>query len=172
MYNSNLRSDSHLNKIVEIISQEESKGKFPLEKIKEHLEKKGVKITIDDISLNSDPILTFSLLQRNNWNPLYEKNRLHVDHIFPISKKEELPEELRPLVDTIFNKYVVFATDNIRKSATYPENYFTGDKEKLIETYILPKEYIKKEHFEKMIKWRREKIKKLFKMNLNLEISL
>lgn len=171
VYNSNLRADIHLNEIIKIIDEEKT-DEFPLEKIKEYLNGKNVKSFIDDLSLNSDPVLTFSLIQRNNWKPLYYKNKLHIDHIFPISKKEELPEKLRPMVDSIFNKYVVFAEDNIRKGNSLPEEYFTKEREKLIEFYILPKEFLKKEDFEKMITWRREKIKELFKEKLNLTISL
>jgi len=167
VYNSNLRSDSHLNAIVKIIT--EKTDKFPLEDIKKYLEKTGTKTSIDDVSLNSDPILTFSLLQRNNWNPSYYKNKLHIDHIFPKGKKEELPETLRPLVDSIFNKYVVFAGDNIRKGDTLPDEYFTGEREKLIDQYILPKEYLRKEDFERMIDWRKQKIKELFSERLNLK---
>lgn len=171
VYNSNLRSDSHLNKIIKIIGEEKT-DEFPFEKIKECLENTGTKTSIDDISLNSDPELTFSLVQRDNWKPLSYTNKLQKDHIFPKGREEELPEVLRPLVDSIFNKYVVFAGDNIRKGKTLPEEYFTGDKEKLIETYILPREYLKKEDFSKMIEWRKNKIKNLFKERLNLEIEV
>lgn len=162
VYNSNLRSDSHLNEIVRIIDDEKT-DKFPLEDIKKYLEDTGTKTSIDAASLNLDPILTFSLLQRNNWSPLYYKNKLHIDHIFPIGKIKDLPEKSRPFVNSIFNKYVVFAGDNIRKSDVLPDEYFTGEREKLIESYILPKEYLKKEDFERMIEWRRQKIEELFK---------
>lgn len=168
VYNSNLRSDSHLNEIIKIISDEET-NEFPSERIEKYLEGKGVRGSIDEVSLNSDPVLTFSLLQRNNWNPLYYRNKLHIDHIFPLSRREELPEKLGLLVDSIFNKYVVFAGDNIRKSGALPEEYFTGERERLIDLYILPKEYLKVEDFEKMIEWRGQKIKELFKERLNLE---
>lgn len=171
VYNSNLRSDSHLNEIVRIINAEKT-DKFPLEDIKKYLEETRTKTSIDEISLNSDPILTFSLLQRNNWNPLYYKNKLHIDHIFPTGKIADLPEKSRPFVDSIFNKYIVFAGDNIRKSHTLPDEYFTGDRKKLIESYILPKKYLKKEDFERMIEWRRQKIKELFKERLSLEPDL
>jgi len=168
VYNSNLRSDNHLNEIVRIIKDEKT-DRFPLEEIKRYLDDTGTKTSIDGVSLNSDPILTFSLLQRNNWKPLYYKNKLHIDHIFPKGKIEELSEDLRPLVDSIFNKYVVFAGDNIRKSDDLPEDYFTGERERLIESYILPKELLRKKDFEKMIEWRKQKMKELFKERLNLE---
>jgi len=167
VYNSNLRSDNHLNEIVRIIKGEET-DIFPLDKIKRYLDDTGTKTSIDGISLNSDPILTFSLLQRNNWKPLHYKNKLHIDHIFPKGKIEELSEDLRPLVDSIFNKYVVFAGDNIRKSDELPEYYFTGERERLIESYILPKELLRKKDFGKMIEWRKQKMKELFKERLNL----
>lgn len=168
VYNSNLRSDSHLNEIVRLIKNE-GDGRFPLEEIKKYLEKRGTKTSIDEVSLNSDPILTFSLIQRSNWDPLYYRNKLHVDHIFPLGRQDELPEEVRPLVDSIFNKYVVFAGDNIRKSDTLPEDYFTGRREWLIDSYMLPKEYLKKKDFAKMIGWRRQRIGELFRDRLNLK---
>lgn len=168
VYNSNLRSDSHLNEIIGIIKNEET-DRFPLENIKEYLEDRGTKISIDEVSLNSDPILTFSLLQRNNWTPLYYGNKLHIDHIFPQGRKEELPDKLRPLVDSIFNKYIVFAGDNIRKGDTLPEEYFIGSREKLLDSYMLPKEYLEKKSSGKMARWRQRKIRELFGSILNLK---
>jgi hypothetical protein len=171
VYNSNLRSDSSLNEIIKIIKEDQS-SYFPIEKIKDYLKRKQQKITIDSESLNADPILTFSLIQRNNWKPLFSNNKLHIDHIFPKSRANELPDELRPLVDSIFNKYVVFSGDNITKSDKLPEEYFTGEREKLIDLYLLPKEYLRKETFKEMIEWRKNKIKEFFKKYLNLEIDV
>lgn len=169
VYNSNLRSDSHLNEIVRIINDEKTDG-FPLEEIKRYLDKTGTKISIDELSLNSDPILTFSLLQRNNWKPLYYKNKLHIDHIFPKGRTEELSEDLRPLVDSIFNKYIVFAGDNIRKSDVLPEDYFTGERKRFTKLYILPEKHLGKKDFKKMIEWRKQKIKKNIQRKIELGV--
>jgi len=169
VYNSNLRSDNHLNKIIEIIRNEQSVD-FPFSKIEEYLKQTGTKTELDGDSLNTNPILTFSLIQRNNWKPLSRNNRLNVDHIYPLAKKGELPIELQPLVDSIFNKYVVFEGDNIRKSATLPHEYFTGDKESYIKKYILPKEYLS--DFQEMIEWRKKEIKNLFKEHLRIDLNV
>lgn len=171
VYNSSLRSDSHLNEIIKIIKAEKT-GRFPFDKIKKYLNSKGTKTKIDGASLNEDPILTFSLIQRNNWNPLYYKNKLHIDHIFPQSIEKYLPKELGSFVDSIYNKYVVFAGDNIRKGDILPDKYFTGEREKLIDQYILPKQYLKKEDFKKMIEWRKKKIEELFSKILNRKVKL
>lgn len=169
VYNSDLRSADKLDKIIRIVKDERTDN-FPLENIEEYLYNEGVKISIDEISLNSDPIFTFSLIQRNNWKPLYKNNKLHDDHIFPKGRIDELSEELRPLVHSIFNKYVVFAGDNIRKSDILPDEYFVGEKERFIDLYILPKEYLGRDRFDKMIEWRKNKIKDLFKKGLDLDI--
>jgi len=176
-YNSNLRSDSHLRKIIEIIEESEQ-AKFPLKSIKDYLRKVGVKTIIDGDSLNKDPILTFSLLQRRNWRPY--RSKLHIDHIFPKAKVEELPEKARPLIDSIWNKYVVFEGDNLRKGKKMPDEHFIGEREKLLKYYMLPdekeepdyKELLKKENAYECLKWRMKKIKKKFKEELGIEIQL
>jgi len=169
VYNSHLRSDNHLNNIIKIIRNAKSDD-FPFSEIEGYLKLTGTKTELDGDSLNTNPILTFSLIQRNNWRPLSRNNRLNVDHIYPLAKKGELPKELQPLVDSIFNKYVVFERDNIRKSATLPHEYFTGDKERYIEDYILPKEYLS--DFQKMIEWRKQEIKNLFKKHLSIDLNV
>jgi len=176
-YNSNLRSDSHLRKIIKII-EDSKESKFPLDDIKNYLRKVGVKTIIDGDSLNRDPILTFSLLQRRNWKPY--RSKLHIDHIFPKGRVEELPKEARSLIDSIWNKYVVFEGDNLRKGKKMPNEHFVDEREKLLKYYMLPneeeepnyRELLRKENAYKCFKWRMKKIKKKFKEELGIEIQI
>lgn len=170
VYNSNLRSDTHINKIINIINNNYRKGSFPIKEILIYL-KGRVQTNIDENSLNSDPLLTFSLIQRNNWKPLYYSNRLHIDHIFPISKVKLLPEKSQDLIDTIWNKYVVFQGDNIRKSQTLPEEYFKDKPDYLLERYFIKKELLPLEKFEELIEYRRNIICNSFKENFDIEID-
>ncbi|MGF3499611.1 MAG: DUF262 domain-containing protein [Candidatus Methanosuratincola sp.] len=173
-YNSNLRSDSYLQQIINIINEHLKKGQneFPIESILAYMRKAGVKTYLDGESLNRDPILTFSLIQKSNWRPLSEGNRLHIDHIFPKSKIGELPEGSEEFVDSIWNKYVVFQGDNVRKNDLMPEEYFTGDKSRLKKDYVLPEDpsMIKKERFLEFIEWRKKEIMKCFEENLGIKI--
>jgi uncharacterized protein with ParB-like and HNH nuclease domain len=178
VYNSNLRSDNHLNEIIKRIDNEREDAtkqsrtpNFPIDSINKYLKDMGVKVDIDELSLNSDPILTFSLIQRNNWNPLSYKNSLQIDHIFPQSEKEKLPLGAQDYVDSIWNKYVVFAGDNIRKKAIMPDKYFKGKKEKYIDEYILKKDLLAINKFKELIKWRKKIIIKMFKSKLDIEIK-
>jgi len=169
-FNSNLRSNNHLNSITSIIDGELVKSdSFPLNKIIDYLRGR-VKTEIDQDSLNADPILTFSLIQRQDWAPLSYRNRLHIDHIFPQSKHELLPEQQRALVDSIWNKYIVFAGDNIRKSDELPEKYFSN-KHDLLETYILDKALLSKAKFSELMEYRKSKIKDAFLTNLKIKID-
>lgn len=175
-YNSNLRSDSYLDSIIQIIKEhlDENSPEFPMEKIEGRLKELGVQEYLDGASLDRDPILTFSLLQRNNWRPLNLYNRLHIDHIYPQSRLSELPQEAWPYVFSIWNKYVVFQDDNISKGDTLPSDYFLGDKESLLEWYILPeqKALLKKENFLNLVRWRQQQICERFKERLDIEIKV
>jgi hypothetical protein len=176
VYNSNLRSDSYLDSIIRIVKDHLNKGAagFPLQEIKARLRQLGVQEYLDGTSLSRDPILTFSLIQRNNWRPLTLYNRLHIDHIYPQSRWHELPEEAWPYVYSVWNEYVVFQGDNISKGDTLPSLYFTGEKEKLLDTYILPrdKSMLEKENFLDLMVWRQQQICERFKLNLGIEVKL
>lgn len=179
VYNSNLRSDSYIDELVKIIRDEIEKGNasFPMPKIKETLEKRRVGTEINDNSLNRDPILTFSLIQRSNWSPLVINNKLSIDHVFPKAKASEIPIKdtlgTWTYLDSIWNKYIVFLGDNIRKSDTWPEDYFTGEKEKFLGPYILPKDksLLKKEKFLSLLEWRRKVIIDSFEKTLAITIT-
>jgi hypothetical protein len=144
-YNSSLRSDSYIDELVKIIKSEIDEGNtsFPIAKLKETLDKRGATIEINDNSLNRDPILTYSLIQRNNWSPLVINNKLSIDHVFPTAKATEIPIKepngVQLYINSIWNKYIVFLGDNIRKSDEWPEDYFKGEKERFLEMYMLPK---------------------------------
>lgn len=168
VFNSNLRSDNYIDHIVKLIYNS-SNGEFPIDTISDFLESKNVKTYLDAASLNSNPILTYSLIQRNNWDPIYYRNRLHIDHIFPQAIINEFDEELQPFVDSIWNKYIVFAGDNIRKWKSYPSDYFAGEKDNLIDEYIIPKDYLSVKDFYQFIQVRRDKIIDLFK-KINVKI--
>ncbi|HGE70758.1 TPA: DUF262 domain-containing protein [Candidatus Poribacteria bacterium] len=175
VYNSNLRSDSHLDSLIQIVKEHLDKDLpgFPMGKIEVRLRELGVQEYLDGVSLDRDPILTFSLLQRNNWRPLTLYNRLHIDHIYPQSRWSELPQEAWPYVFSIWNKYVVFQGDNISKGAMLPSDYFQGGKESLLDIYILPKqkELLEKENFLSLIRWRQQQICERLKRVLDIEIK-
>jgi len=63
--------------------------------------------------------------------------------------------------------------DNIRKSDDWPEDYFTGEKERFIEPYILPrdKNLLKKEKFLNLPEWRRKRIIDYFDKALGITIT-
>ena len=135
----------------------------------------GVKTYIDGDRLNRDVPLTFSLVQSNNWRPLYYRDRLHIEHIFPESRVKELPNEAKPFTDSVWNKYIVFQGDNLSKGITLPEDYFVGEKEKLIDDYLLPKGnkfLLREDVFNECLKLRQGKIQELFKERLGLSIRI
>ncbi len=173
-YNSNLRSNTHLDNLINIIEQQENFDKFPYNEIEKYLLTSGVKTTIDEDSLNSDIILFFSIVQKSNWKPRFTGNTLHIDHIFPKGKVNLLPEGAESIIDTIWNKYVVFEGDNLSKHEVLPEKYFVGDREILINDYILPddKKLLKTENFFECMSWRQGRLKKLFEQNLGIELQI
>lgn len=168
-YNSTLRSDNYLQRLVNLVKDQND---FPLKRLFDYMRSLGVKTELDGESLNRDPILTFSLIQEKNWRPLLLKNRLHIDHIFPRARIDELPDGSEAYIDSIWNKYVVFQGDNIRKTDDLPEDYFIGERTRLKEDYILPDDpsLLRKENFLQFIEWRRKKITLLFKNNLDIDI--
>ena len=174
VYNSRLRSDRYLAKIIEEVKK--GGDTFPAPDIKRLLETYGVKTKIDGVSLNRDPCLTLSLIvRREEWRPLIYRRRLHIDHIFPKHRAKELPEGARLLIDSIWNKYVVFEGDNLSKGEKLPEEHFVGEKERLLDYYILPREnksLLKKEYADKCLAWRIKRIKQLFKERLGIEIEV
>ncbi len=174
-YNSGLRSDSYLDALVKVVKDHVDKNKpdFPVEAIKQSLKKYGVQEYLSGSSLVRDTFLTFSLLQRNNWRPLNLYNRLHVDHIFPDSRKSELPADMQNYVNSVWNYYVVFQGDNISKQDQYPLDYFSGPRERFLEVYLLPKDknLLKKENFKKLIEWRQQRISELFRALFGIEVS-
>lgn len=176
VYNSNLRSDSYLDSIIKIVKDhiDRSESGFPIQKVKDRLNELGVQEYLDGSSLSRDPVLTFSLIQRNNWRPLNLYNRLHIDHIFPQSKLSELPHDEWAYVYSIWNEYVVFQGDNISKGDTLPIDYFSGQKEGLLDLYILPKErsFLKKENFLSLIEWRQKQICERFQITLGIEVKV
>jgi len=174
VFNSNLRSDNYLQRLVTTVKESLESGStvFPLDKLLSYMSQLGVKTELDGDSLNRNPLLAFSLLQRNNWRPLLRNNRLHVDHIFPEGKKDELSEGSSRYVDSFWNKYVVFQGDNIRKLATLPEDYFIDERALLKKDYIMPEDpsLIKKESFLHFIDWRQSTIASMFMNELGIAI--
>ncbi len=175
-YNSTLRSDNYMQRLIGIIKEHVDAGQtgFPIQKTLNYMRYLGVSTELDGESLNRDPILTFSLIQKGNWKPLLMNNRLHIDHIFPRARSDELPAGSEEYVDSIWNKYVVFQGDNIRKTDDLPEEYFTGEKAQLKKDYIIPEDpsMIKKEKFLELISWRRQQIAELFRKNLGIELAI
>jgi predicted DNA-binding protein len=174
-YNSGLRSDSYLDSLIKIVKDhvDQNEPDFPIQIVKDRLKELGVQEYLDGSSLSRDPILTFSLIQRNNWRPLNQYNRLHIDHIFPQSRYSELPQDQWTYVFSIWNEYVVFQGDNISKGDTLPVDYFSGSRESFLGFYILPKEknLLKKENFLTLIEWRQQQICERFKTTLGIEVQ-
>lgn len=173
-YNSNLRSDTHLDNLMKIIFRNNDPHVFPYDELVKYFSGHGVKTIIDENSLNSDIILFFSMIQKGNWKPRLTGNTLHIDHIFPKAKANMLPEGAEEYIDTIWNKYVVFEGDNLSKNEALPEDYFVGERESLIDNYILPHDrgLLKTQNFFGCLKWRQEKLKDMFRQNLNIDLHI
>jgi hypothetical protein len=105
---------------------------FPLGDVLEHFDKRGYRVTLSATDLADNRLrsmlLSIVYLDRLGTSPFdvrFKGNEPHIDHIYPQSMLRSRLEQLSATINDIGNLRYVGATDNIRKRAELPAEYFT-----------------------------------------------
>lgn len=122
--------DTTINAVHQSVGQRCANG-FPLDEIVEYFKRRGFQTEISDSNLSDNRmraiLLSIVYVDRSGTSPFdvrFKGNEPHVDHIYPQSMLRSRLDQLSAQINDIGNLRYVGATDNIRKRAELPADYF------------------------------------------------
>jgi len=122
--------DATINALHQFVGQQCPAG-FPLEDIVAYFKRRGFQTEISDANLSDNRmralLLSIVYVDRSGTSPFnvrFKGNEPHVDHIYPQSMLRNHLGQLSAQINDIGNLRYVGATDNIRKRAELPADYF------------------------------------------------
>jgi len=122
--------DTTINAVHQSVGQQCGSG-FPLDEIVEYFRRRGFQVEIAEGNLSDNRMraMLLSIVYVDRWgtSPFdvrFKGNEPHVDHIYPQSMLRSRLGQLSAQINDIGNLRYVGATDNIRKRAELPADYF------------------------------------------------
>lgn len=126
--------DTTINAVHQMVGQRCPSG-FPLDDVVDHFRRRGFQTEISDGNLSDNRmraiLLSVVYVDRSGTSPFdvrFKGNEPHVDHIYPQSMLRTRLGQLSAQINDIGNLRYVGATDNIRKRAELPADYFARMK--------------------------------------------
>ena len=142
-------TDTIINALHSIVGKNTTAG-FPLAEIKEYFERRGNATELQRDHLNETRLryilLNLVYVDQMGASPFdvkFKGNEPHVDHIYPQSMLRSRLGFVGADINHLGNFRFVGATDNIRKRAELPANYFTRLKDSGVDVskHLLVREY-------------------------------
>lgn len=131
--------DTTINALHQYVGQQ-CPGGFPLQEIIDHFNHRSFQTEIAEKHLTDNRLrgilLSIVYLDRIGTSPFdvrFKGNEPHVDHIYPQSMLRSRLDQLSAQINDIGNLRYVGATDNIRKRAELPADYFARMKREGVE---------------------------------------
>ena len=126
--------DATINAVHQLVGQRCATG-FPLDDVVDYFKRRGFQTEISEGNLSDNRMraILLSIVYVDRWgtSPFdvrFKGNEPHVDHIYPQSMLRSRPGQLSAQINDIGNLRYVGATDNIRKRAELPADYFARMK--------------------------------------------
>lgn len=126
--------DTTINALHQIVGRSVHDG-FPLQAIMEYFERRFLPVRLADAHLTDNRLrsILLSIVYVDSWgtspfNVRFKGNEPHVDHIYPQSMLRRHLGQVSAQINDIGNLRYVGATDNIRKRAELPAEYFARMK--------------------------------------------
>ena len=122
--------DSTINTVHQIVGHPCNDG-FPLQEVVDYFKRRSYQVELSDGHLSDNRLrsILLSIVYVERWgtspfNVRFKGNEPHVDHIYPQSMLRSHLGQLSAQINDIGNLRYVGATDNIRKRAELPADYF------------------------------------------------
>jgi hypothetical protein len=180
--------DATINAMHQMVGKPCASG-FPLQEVVEYFKRRSYPVELTGGHLNDNRLrsILLSIVYVDRWgtspfNVRFKGNEPHVDHIYPQSMLRSRLGQLSAQINDIGNLRYVGATDNIRKRAELPADYFARLKHEHVDLakHLLVNEYA--EHPERMAfdeptftlfrQARREEIRRTLKRVVDLDVAV
>lgn len=148
--------DTTINALHQIVGQR-CAGGFPLKEVVEYFKRRQFPVELSDGHLIDNRLrsILLSIVYVERWgtspfNVRFKGNEPHIDHIYPQSMLRTRLGQVSAQINDIGNLRYVGATDNIRKRAELPADYFSRLKREHIDIakHLLVEEFA--EHPDRM----------------------
>jgi hypothetical protein len=179
--------DTTINAMHQIVGKSCPSG-FPLHEVVDYFSRRSYPVLLGDQHLTDNRLrsILLSIVYLDRWgaspfNVRFKGNEPHVDHIYPQSMLRTRLGQVSAQINDIGNLRYVGATDNIRKRAELPANYFARLKRDHVDVakHLLVEEFAVRPElmvfdeptFANFRERRREEIRRTLKRVVDLDTS-